>query len=1629
MSFAPNKDKIDLDMYYIDLVENKEIKSKATSIKDSQDNSQKGDNEQNINNNEINKNKIDYIYNNMNKNSLYFNENSKIDNISISNTTNISQTNIKRKFERKASFFKNKNNYRREPLYPDPILSLNYIIGYTSKNCPIIKYNSFGDYDSNPDVNKETKVNQTKKYFYFCSGSNIIKYDPYNKTQKFFMGHSKSISNFIIGCKGEILFSGEEGINSIIRIWKVEDYSCIKMLTTPLDKLKSLSESLNSKYLCVEGKEQLKELIIIFKIENLQDVNIYIKKNMQFKINSIKFVPYADDILISCGNENIKFYRIKNNNLFHKSVVLNQYAKNNFLCIDFNRSIFGDNYTDKGKVYIGSSSGSVFQISCLSQELESVYLIQNSPILSISANEVFIVTGSEDGFCRVWPVGFEEFIMEARHDSGVCSVDISYDSMEILCGTLNGSIGILNIHFKSYTTLLRSPNNNIKLLFVHPLNNYIFTVENNGKYDSLKIWDLQIKDEIFEYNSENDLINCINSNIIKSFVIGFTSGIIKIFDFEKNKLIYQCKPFKSTVSNVIFVQNYKKLIAMNIFGNLSIHDCNSNYSQIKIINIDKQCLYTDISLSIEQNHFSTIGPESKYVLTWNSLSFDMKNNINLNINSNKDINFAKLICLINNNLLGVGLTDCSIRFYTLGKYEGIFIKEIKDVHRQGINKFFCSKNYSYFLTCGEEGLIKIWDMKSAYSDYISYQQYIGHSNGVNGLSLIDHKGIAISSSKNNGIYFWNFLGEIIYSKEDILNALDQLDDPLYIKNLKLKLNNNNSLYSARNSKSLSKFNKNYFDDKKEQLLTKDVRILYNERKYYAENQESKEKLVDKNLIDNKENALNNGFKLIPILPNENEEEKIIINYLNKDYIISQKTLNKYESSYMENSNVKHRLLFSSKFLPNLYQNNIINKSENIDKENKEIKKNEENKENEDMNNNYKLDIKYCIGLSTNSMNNIVYNKDKNWYAFIVNNKVIIEFLNNERKQKILKYSKDELSCLILSNDLNYLICAIGQVNKEDYASIFIYDSNTFELIRRLNLHPKGVQYITISKDNKYMLTIGTKSENSICLWELSNFKVVDMKTVNSSPFIGVIENIFNTNNKIKFITCTFDIISFWELNNENKLDNIELKLKEIAEDILENEFITGINLYKNESDLSDKYIIISTNKGNIIIIDNEKKKFIKKYLISKFPLTKIYFSDSYFICAGEGPILYIWDKPYENNDFSSFLERQKPKLLFLDGQINSISISYLNNECMLSTIKGSIFYVKLEEKSIIKLLSSHKNTEIISIFTDISDSNLITLGKEENISCWTIDSIDQKFILKKKNQKPNYIIYNLQDNILITQYENSYLSAFSMKNLKSLGTIYIPNEDISKFSLIFDNNHILLITFQLNIYIISIKSYKPLSILYTKIDIPKNNEFYPYSQMCTYITCSDINNMNANKSYSAFTFSEGTTSVFIMEKTNGKVIYNLMDTFNLILIHSKENNDENSNELYNNLINFRSEYKSESVFSKKYNEVIICYHELVQFILIRDFIRKENINIIGINYFPYCMDINSNGKFISIGTKEGIIIFIYEGEEKYYNNNCKPVLYKGHYDTIHSVKFSHDTSKLFTSGKNEMLIWNITIKE
>ena len=170
-----------------------------------------------------------------------------------------------------------------------------------------------------------------------------------NEQKKFFLGHSAPICCFDVSQNGGLIASAQEGKNSIIRIWDYQTTKCLQMFTMPVTSLMCVSFSPDGKYLACAGKEAAvkrfgKELIVIWDISKVQQgakADIVAKQVFEFNVLSLKFSPIENNKLISCGQQNIRFWRIgkEGKNLRGSAVVLNQYSRDNvFTCMDFELS-------------------------------------------------------------------------------------------------------------------------------------------------------------------------------------------------------------------------------------------------------------------------------------------------------------------------------------------------------------------------------------------------------------------------------------------------------------------------------------------------------------------------------------------------------------------------------------------------------------------------------------------------------------------------------------------------------------------------------------------------------------------------------------------------------------------------------------------------------------------------------------------------------------------------------------------------------------------------------------------------------------------------------------------------------------------------------------------------------------------------------------------------------------------------------------------------------------------------------------------------------------------------------------------------------------------------------------------
>jgi len=140
----------------------------------------------------------------------------------------------------------------------------------------------------------------------------------------------------------------------------------------------------------------------------------------EYNILQLKFSPINPFILASCGRENIRFWRIREEgNIRGTAVVLNQHSRDTvFTSLDFESGLRSADVRENGalqRLYVGSKRGIIFQVNYGADKptLEATYKTNDSDIYAVAVNEGFCAIGSADRYIRVWALDFSEFYMEA----------------------------------------------------------------------------------------------------------------------------------------------------------------------------------------------------------------------------------------------------------------------------------------------------------------------------------------------------------------------------------------------------------------------------------------------------------------------------------------------------------------------------------------------------------------------------------------------------------------------------------------------------------------------------------------------------------------------------------------------------------------------------------------------------------------------------------------------------------------------------------------------------------------------------------------------------------------------------------------------------------------------------------------------------------------------------------------------------------------------------------------------------------------------------------------------------------------------------------------------------------------
>ena len=260
-------------------------------------------------------------------------------------------------------------------------------------------------------------------------------------------------------------------------------------------------------------------------------------------ISHIRFVPNDTTRFLSIGIDNVRFWCLKNgNDLQSMSLSDNHFDPLEYTDVEFEYS--SKYQSSELIVYITARTGQILEI--LYDERRVIRLHQlsknsakNFTLSTLICTQHFAITGSHDGYVRVWSRDFSQVHIEAKYDQSIIDLVPSTDQTRILILTESGSLNMLNLVSKEHLHLMRTHRKSITDFDYDSRRKQLISVGEDG---TIRIWCSRTGKQLSEFTSEKEIPQVIvYTPDCDEFACGFNNGTVKVFDLRTSRILNESK--------------------------------------------------------------------------------------------------------------------------------------------------------------------------------------------------------------------------------------------------------------------------------------------------------------------------------------------------------------------------------------------------------------------------------------------------------------------------------------------------------------------------------------------------------------------------------------------------------------------------------------------------------------------------------------------------------------------------------------------------------------------------------------------------------------------------------------------------------------------------------------------------------------------------------------------------------------------------------------------------------------------------------------------------------------------------------------------------------------------------------
>ncbi|KAM9372410.1 WD repeat-containing protein 90 [Phaethornis superciliosus] len=1216
-----------------------------------------------------------------------------------------------------------------ERLFPDPILKLRMIIGFGGCSTKWALWTR----DSSAVV-------------YPCHAV-VVSLQIQTGEQRFFMGHTEKVSALAFNGSSTLLASAQAGLLGVVRLWDFPTGSCLSVFKAHIHSLSCLSFSHSGAVLCSVGKDgQGKTVVVVWNTAQVTrggEVAMLAKAHTDVDIQTLKIAFFDDTRMVSCGQENIRLWRVRSGALRCCPLSLGKYHSLEFTDLAFQEGHVAEREPEDRTLFVCSKSGHVLEVDYKNICVRSARRLLPAPragsstgpgtaINSISVSSTFCATGSEDGYLRLWPMDFSAVVLEAEHEAPVSSVCISPDSSKVLCTTAAGNLGYLDIPSQGYHTLMRSHEDSVVAFSVEETWNQMATVSQDG---TIRVWDLGSMQQLYDFTAAEEMPCAVAFHPTQQILAcGFDSGMVRTFSLAASDLLLEHKQHRAVVTGLTFSPDGNFMFSSCLQGTLALYSCMAQKSHVlrvlgNVVAQDAESGPNALVVSGDSCLLAFVGP-SKYVVTvMEACSLDELLRVDISI---LDLNSTALdsagrICFAPVPRGELLVSTFSNKILVLDVKTGRLVREVSPVHKLSCSSLVLSRDGRYLLTAGDK-VIKVWDYQMLFDT--NFQVYIGHSEPVHQVAFTPDQQHVLSVG--DAIFLWDFLA---LPAERSPPAGDEGSSPTPL------------LFTEGSSGKLK-------DASETPRQTAPLPLLSSPPCLHG----SSAHLVGCPSIfsESEEEAVVAGSSEMVASGDKDASVLVTESVRNKETVVRPRVRQESSRSHGESANELKREtenpMSQSSVRPDSYRHftprfkaSMLPQSFSSPPAGRET-----------------LKLKAVIGYNGNGRGNMVWDPDTGFFAYTCGCLIVVEDLHSGSQNHWLGHV-EEISTLAVSHDAQVLASASGRRNGDPHCQICIWSIQDGVCTANLFHHETQVQAMAFSRDDRFLITLGDYSDRTFALWNTYTYQLL-VSTCISEP---IHEVAFSPLSHRELACVGKGVVMFWLLEQQGA--DVNLKVHQAPPPAVLGPVEMTSLCYGAEA-----LLYSGTNSGQICVWDTETNCCFMTWEADEGEIGVLVCRGDRLVSGSNTKRLRLWAvaavqelrlKGPDARSSSVLLEHE----ITLDGTIVSAAFDESLEMGIVGTTAGTLWYINWMESTSIRLISGHKN-KVTEVCFSPEETHCATCGEDGSVRIWSLGSVELVVQFQVLNQscqclawKPHPIVpWGAESQQVVAGYSDGTIRVFSM---------------------------------------------------------------------------------------------------------------------------------------------------------------------------------------------------------------------------------------------------------------------------